>query len=518
MLSSRKKRPTNTNAKKKNASVVKASYEISLLVAKNKKAHSIAENLILPAARILVNSLIGKEEAAKLDNVSLSNNTVKRRIEEMSADIEDQIVLAVKSSIFGFSIQLDESVDVTNCSQLLVYVRYIDGKVSKTDLLLSKELKSTTRGKDVFAILVEFFGKNEFDWKKLIGCTTDGAPSMLGRKSGFQTLIKTLSPDVIGVHCFLHRFALSVKVLLPNLLSCLKKTIKFVNYIKKSSLNSRIFKLICEDLQSDHSSLLFYTEVRWLSRGNMLIRIFELQGEVLMFLKENNKDLFTDFEDQNFIMQMAYLSDIFKELNNFNVSMQGSQHSIAEFISKLQALIKKFEIWTFNSKKSCFGMFKNLAKTTNKLPDDLCRDIINHLLLLKGEVSRYFPNIKCCPYISNPFFVNPNDLAVGTGEQEELIDIQSDEKAKNLHRTCSPIDFWLCITSLYPTLSNKAIKQLLIFPTTWECEKGFSSMMTIKSKSRNRLLNPADDFRCAESRIAPRIDKLVAKKQKQNSH
>jgi len=37
---------------------------------------------------------------------------------------------------------------------------------------------------------------------KLIGCTTDGAHSMLGRKSGFQAYLKTLSPNATFVHLF----------------------------------------------------------------------------------------------------------------------------------------------------------------------------------------------------------------------------------------------------------------------------------------------------------------------------
>ena len=76
----------------------------------------------MPAAKILVRNLIGEELLPKLDSVSLSNNTVKRRIEEMSVDIADQVIAGVKDSKFGFALQLDESTDVTNCCQLLVYV------------------------------------------------------------------------------------------------------------------------------------------------------------------------------------------------------------------------------------------------------------------------------------------------------------------------------------------------------------------------------------------------------------
>ena len=77
------------------------------------KALAIGESLVMPAAKILVKNAIGVEAASKLETVSLSNNTVKNRI-EMSIDIADQVISVVKGSKFGFSMQLDESTDITN--------------------------------------------------------------------------------------------------------------------------------------------------------------------------------------------------------------------------------------------------------------------------------------------------------------------------------------------------------------------------------------------------------------------
>nr|XP_039264456.1 zinc finger BED domain-containing protein 5-like isoform X2 [Styela clava]XP_039264458.1 zinc finger BED domain-containing protein 5-like isoform X2 [Styela clava] len=235
----------------KNAGIVKASYEVSLLVAQHKKAHVIAESLILPAAKILVRNLIGEESAAKLDSVSLSNNTVKRRIEEMSVDITDQVIAGVRNSKFGFALQLDESTDVTNCCQLLAYVRFIQNDTVKTELMLNHELSTTSKGKDIFNSLDNFFKENELDWGNLVGCTTDGAPSMLGRKSGFQALVKAVSPRV-----------------------------------------------------KDH-------------------------------------DFQNDLQDEDFIAKLAYLSDIFETFNHLNLSFQGKNCTVADFVSKLGAFIRK---------------------------------------------------------------------------------------------------------------------------------------------------------------------------------
>ena len=74
------------------------------------------------------------------------------------------------------------------------------------------------------------------------------------------------------------------------------------------------------------------------------------------------------------------------------------------------------------------------------------------------------------------------------------------------------------MSSTYPTLAQKAIPQLLVFPSTWECKQGFSAMMSTKSKSSNRLTKvlkvkaaTSDDFQCAVSTVGPRINQLVQK-------
>ena len=141
----------------KSKDVVAASYEIALLVAEQKQPHTIAESLILPGAKILVKRVFGEQAIAKLNAVSFSNNTIKRRIEEMSDDIADQILAEIKESKFGFAIQLDESTDITNYCQLLVYVRYAQTNIMKTELLLNHEVSTTTKGKNIFDTLDSFF-------------------------------------------------------------------------------------------------------------------------------------------------------------------------------------------------------------------------------------------------------------------------------------------------------------------------------------------------------------------------
>jgi hypothetical protein len=73
-----------------------------------------------------VEAVLGKPaKKKKIQEIPLSNNTVKVRIEKMSYDIEEQLLVKVKNSPY-FALQCDESTDVTQCCQLLVFVRFLD--------------------------------------------------------------------------------------------------------------------------------------------------------------------------------------------------------------------------------------------------------------------------------------------------------------------------------------------------------------------------------------------------------
>lgn len=50
-------------------------------------------------------------------------------------------------------------------------------------------------------------------------------------------------------------------------------------------------------MRNKHNKLLLHTEMRWLSRGNVLICLIELRSEVQMFLSDTSSDLKDRFVD-----------------------------------------------------------------------------------------------------------------------------------------------------------------------------------------------------------------------------
>ena len=69
----------------------------------------------------------------------------------------------------------------------------------------------------------------------------------------------------------------------------------------------------------------------------------------------------------------------------------------------------------------------------------------------------------------------------------------------------------------YSNVAKKAIQDILPFVSTYLCESGFSTLLQMKTKQRNRL-DVENDMRCALSTTFPRTHEMSKKKQSQVSH
>jgi len=54
--------------------------------------------------------------------------------------------------------------------------------------------------------------------------------------------------------------------------------------LKQESCILRIFSLLCDEMGSEHELVPFHTSVRWVSRGKVLGRLFELRHEISQFV------------------------------------------------------------------------------------------------------------------------------------------------------------------------------------------------------------------------------------------
>ena len=73
-------------------------------------------------------------------------------------------------------------------------------------------------------------------------------------------------------------------------------------------------------------------------------------------------------------------------------------------------------------------------------------------------------------------------------EEDQLLEITNDGGLKNMFETTSNLQtFWTGVRVGYPEIATKALKRLLLFPTSYLCEAGFSAMTANKRQSQSRL-------------------------------
>ena len=148
-------------------------------------------------------------------------------------------------------------------------------------------LKGTTTGADILKDVLECLEENKLDLKKLVSVTKDGAPAMVGMRKGFVSLLEKhikeagFQNQIIKIHCIIHQEALCAKYL--EMKEVMNVVVKVVNLILSKGLKHRQFQQLLLEVDSQYSDLLYFCEVRWLSRGKMLERFFELLNEINTF-------------------------------------------------------------------------------------------------------------------------------------------------------------------------------------------------------------------------------------------
>ncbi|CAH1106101.1 unnamed protein product [Psylliodes chrysocephalus] len=198
------------------------------------------------------------------------------------------------------------------------------------EILFCRALPTNTTGQCLHNMFLEATQDMNIDWaNKCIAICSDGAKAMTGAKSGFMARLKQLMPNACwGKRC-------------------------------------RLFRIICEDMGAAlHQHLLYHPEVRWLSKGKVLTRVMELRAELLIYLQQT-KSKYSEFIcDPEFLLKLAFLSDLFEHLNILNKSLQGIDENVITAKDKIHGFTKNIDLWSSSINQNNFDSFSSTQSFT----------------------------------------------------------------------------------------------------------------------------------------------------------
>jgi hypothetical protein len=142
-------------------------------------------------------------------------------------------------------------------------------------------MKGPITGAESYEQVMRVTDKFNLNLNKLQGFTTDATPAMVGEKNGLTALITEemekrtrQASHFVLCHCIAHQQSLCSKAIKMN--HVMNTVVSTVNFIRSRSLNHRQFRELLLDIEADYGDAICHSEVRWLSRGKVLKRIYDL--------------------------------------------------------------------------------------------------------------------------------------------------------------------------------------------------------------------------------------------------
>lgn len=296
---------------------------------------------------LAVTNEVCPEKIKLFEEISLSTRTCVRRTEELGNNLFSQLKDIIPS-LDCFSIAIDESTDISDTAQLLIFIRGIDKEFNIYEELADMcSIKGTTTGEDIFKNIENSFEKLGLSLKKLISITTDGGKNMSDIHKGFFGRIKTKMIDnkfelLMVFHCIIHQETLCCKVLAWK--NVMDTVISTINYMRKNGLAHRQFQQFLEEIEAEYGDVIYFTEVRWLSRGAALKRFFTLREEINIFMNEKDKNV-PQLSDKKWILDLAFLTDMTTFLNELNVKLQGKEKLLPDMYSDIKSFTVKLKLF-----------------------------------------------------------------------------------------------------------------------------------------------------------------------------
>lgn len=160
------------------------------------------------------------------------------------------------------------------------------------------------------------------------------------------------------------------------------------------------------------------------------------------------------------------------------MSLQKKDANLLQWTEKVKSFVKKLRLYEGGLKSDNLELFPNIKIMTEEMdlktiPTNAKKCFLKHLEILKFRFEKYFDGLA---WIQNPFKPSVDEYSLNMMEKENLIDLQGDTGLEIKFKESSLTSFWIGVQKEHPILSEKALKILTPFATTYSCETGFSAL------------------------------------------
>ena len=272
--------------------------------------------------------------------------------ESFKTELRQQIQATDKHNHAGKSVSLiiDETTDKGTTKCMSIVVKYFSEKLLKVDTRLLNLVpvdEETAAG--LFETMQSDLGKHGIEIKHLVGFAADTTNVIFGNNNSIVRRIKDANPHCLTIKCACHSCALAVShacTVLPRHLEQLVK--ECYNYFAYSSKRTREFQEFQEFTDSNQHPMLRFYNIRWLSLGNCVERIFAqwkalklyFSGQYLVDRLQASQFLFEQLSNPYTKLYFAFLSYIVPLVNKLNVIFQSKSPAIHKFQSQCVSAYK----------------------------------------------------------------------------------------------------------------------------------------------------------------------------------
>ncbi|CAI7805076.1 unnamed protein product [Closterium sp. NIES-54] len=265
-----------------------------------------------------------------------------------------QLEHVLTSPFIGIS--LDESTDRCSGEHMILYVTFIrDSKVATEFMtLITVDKGDATTLVDLLVSHLQAVG---IDLRWISGISTDGANVMMGSKSGLVTRLRLGIPHLVSSHCIAHglstnlscmRFkeALAAKHAAENIpaFNVVDKVIRTVaEHLGRSGPWHQRFMELHDVFTSMSLELQGIHAVRWLSRGDAVLRFIAMLPGLIVMLKEWDADLYALVTSYSFHFLLFFIADVLEKLNILNRAFQHKELDYANVYGQLRRTTSHIE-------------------------------------------------------------------------------------------------------------------------------------------------------------------------------